>query len=84
MPDYNADPAIRGLRIAGATPGAPADKAGLREGDIIVSIDSDKIASLGDYMTVLGKHKPGDVIKIVIERDKQRVELNATLADPKG
>ena len=35
-------------------------------------------------MTVLGKHRPGDVIKIVIERDKQRVELSATLADPKG
>ena len=72
------------MRIAGTSPDAPAAKAGLREGDVIVGIDSDKIASLGDYMTVLGKHRPGDVIKIVIERDKQRVELSATLADPKG
>jgi hypothetical protein len=84
MPDYNVDPSISGVRVAGTSPDAPAAKAGLREGDVIIAIDSDKIASLGDYMTVLGKHKPGDVIKIVIERDKQRVELSATLADPKG
>jgi S1-C subfamily serine protease len=84
MPDYNADPSTAGVRIAGASPDAPAAKAGLREGDVIKAIDSDKIGSLGDYMTVLGKHKPGDVIKITIERDKQKVELSATLADPKG
>ena len=65
-------------------PRCPAAKAGLREGDIIVAIDSDKIASLGDYMTVLSKHKPGDVIKITIDRDKQRIELQATLSDPNG
>src|SRR5439155_15848562 len=84
MPDYNADPKILGVRIAGTSPDAPAEKAGLKEGDIITAIDTDKIESLGDYMTVLGKHKPGDVIKIQIERDKQAVELSATLADPKG
>src|SRR3954452_14580203 len=84
MPDYNADPAVAGVRIAGTTPDAPAAKAGLREGDIILAIDADKIASLGDYMTVLGKHHPGDVVKITVERDKQHIELSATLADPNG
>ena len=84
MPDYNADPAIAGLRIAGTSPDSPATKAGLQEGDVITIIDSDKIGSLGDYMTVLGKHKPGDVVKITVERDKKPVELSATLADPKG
>jgi S1-C subfamily serine protease len=84
MPDYNSDPTIVGVRVAGASPDSPAAKAGLREGDVIVAIDADKIQSLGDYMTVLGKHKPGDVIKVTIERDKKRAELSATLADPKG
>jgi hypothetical protein len=84
MPDYNQEPSIVGVRVAGVSPDAPAAKAGLREGDVITTIDSEPIKSLGDYMTLLGRHKPGDVIKIVIERDKQRVELTATLADPKG
>ena len=84
MPDYNADPAIPGVRVAGTMPDAPAEKAGLKEGDIIVLIDSDKVESLGDYMTVLAKHNPGDVIKITVERDKRRLELSATLAEPKG
>jgi hypothetical protein len=84
MPDYNNDPAISGVRVAGTSPDAPAAKAGLREGDVIVAIDSDKIASLGDYMTVMSKHKPGDVIKIIVERDKQRLELSATLSEPRG
>ena len=84
MPDYNSDPAVVGVRIAGTSPDAPAAKAGLREGDIIIAIDSDKIQSLGDYMTVLCKHKPGDIIKITIDRDKQHIELQATLSDPNG
>jgi hypothetical protein len=84
MPDYNVDSKIVGVRIAGTSPDAPAEKAGLKEGDIIKGIDADKIESLGDYMTVLSKHKPGDVIKIHVERDKQPLELSATLADPKG
>ena len=82
MPDYGDDQ--DGVLLSGATDGGPAAKAGLKEGDIITAIDADKIESLGDYMTVLGKHKPGDVVKIHIEREKQPVELSATLADPKG
>jgi Zn-dependent M28 family amino/carboxypeptidase len=84
MPDYTQDADVVGVRIAGTSPDAPAAKAGLREGDVITAIDSDKITSLGDYMTALGKHRPGDVVKITVDRDKQRVELSATLADPKG
>jgi S1-C subfamily serine protease len=83
MPDYSAED-VAGVRIAGTMPDAPAAKAGLREGDVIIRIDANKIESLGDYMTVLGKYKPGDVVKIVVERDKQQVELSATLAEPKG
>jgi hypothetical protein len=84
MPDYNADPAISGVRVAGTSPDSPAAKAGLQEGDVILSIDADKIASLGDYMTALGKHKVGDVVKIVVEREKKHVELSATLSEPQG
>ncbi len=84
MPDYNADPTLVGVRVGGTMPDAPAEKAGLKEGDVIVSIDADKIASLGDYMTILGKHKPGDTIKITVQRDGKPKELSATLSEPKG
>ena len=35
-------------------------------------------------MTALGKHKAGDVVKIVVEREKKHVELSATLSEPQG
>ena len=84
MPDYNTDENVTGVRIAGTIPDAPAAKAGLLEGDLIVQIDAEKIDSLGDYMTVLSKHKPGDVVKITIERNKTKMELPVTLSEPKG
>jgi Zn-dependent M28 family amino/carboxypeptidase len=83
MPDYNADPAIVGVRVAGTMPDSPASKAGLKDGDVIVQIAKDKIASLGDYMTALGKYKPDDAVTITVERDKKRVDLNAILSAPK-
>ncbi|HEX3358459.1 MAG TPA: M20/M25/M40 family metallo-hydrolase [Tepidisphaeraceae bacterium] len=84
LPDYNSDPTIAGVRVAGTLADSPAAKAGVLDNDLIVGIDSDKVASLGDYMTVLAKHKPGDVVKIVVQRDKQNVELPATLGGPKS
>ena len=72
MPDYNTDENVTGVRIAGTIPDAPAAKAGLLEGDLIVQIDAEKIDSLGDYMTVLSRHKPGDVVKITIEAQQNQ------------
>jgi hypothetical protein len=84
MPDYAGDQSQPGVRVAGTMPDTAAAAAGIKEGDVIVGLAGDVIKSLGDYMTTLSKHKAGDKIKVDIIRDKQKIQLEATLRERKG
>jgi hypothetical protein len=84
MPDYGTDESTVGVRITGTSPGSPAEKAGLMGGDVIVQIDEMKIQNLYDLMDFLARGKPGDNATIVVDRNKQRVELNAVLVERGG
>jgi Peptidase family M28/PDZ domain len=78
IPDMSATE-LRGVRLIGVRPDSPADRAGLREGDIIVEFGGRTVADLYEYTDALRAHKPGDVVQIIAVRDGQRVELSATL-----
>lgn len=56
-----------------------ADKAGLKQNDRILSFDSEQIQSTSDVKNVLKKHKIGDTIKMVVERDSQKITVEITL-----
>ena len=79
VPDYAPDDEVKGMRISGTTPGSPAAAAGLKEGDVIVQINDDKIASVYDLTDVLQRGKPGQKVTIAVMRDGKRVETEATL-----
>jgi hypothetical protein len=68
-----------GLRITGVREGSPAEKAGLRAGDVIVEFDGKEIPDLYAYAYALREKKPGDEVTIVVERDGQNVSLKAVL-----
>ena len=69
-----------GLRITGVTPGSPGDSAGLRAGDVVVELAGKPVTDLYSYTAALYANEPGDVVRIVVLRDGQRVTLEATLA----
>jgi hypothetical protein len=69
-----------GYALAGVVPGGPAEKAGLRAGDVIVQFDGQPIRSLTDIEAALRKHKPGDKVRLVARRNGQQVEVEVTLA----
>src|SRR5207244_4191331 len=48
-----------GVIIAGLVPGSPADKGGLREGDMIMSVNAEEISSRRDLYMRLWRHEPG-------------------------
>lgn len=77
IPDYSED--VKGLRISGAREGSPAQKAGLRSGDVIIRFGDQKVESIYDYMDALNRYKPGDTVKVVVLRDGKEVELTLTL-----
>jgi Zn-dependent M28 family amino/carboxypeptidase len=78
VPDMGAANVV-GVRLSGVRPGTPGDKAGLKAGDVIVEFAGTPVKDLYEYTAALNKQKPGDVVKIVVERDGQRVTLEATL-----
>src|SRR4030095_4120013 len=62
MPDYTF--AGTGIRCDGVTDGRPAQKAGLRAGDIIIKVGEYNISSMDSYMQTLGKFQKGEKAKV--------------------
>jgi Do/DeqQ family serine protease len=63
-------PDNKGVMIEAVEPDSPASKAGLKEGDIILSIDEKKISSVQDYWSAKKTHTAGDSLKTRIWRDR--------------
>jgi S1-C subfamily serine protease len=68
-----------GLRLTGVTPGSPADRAGLKAGDIVISLGGVQVLDLTSYSNALYAHKPGDDVDIVVMRGNERMTLRVTL-----
>lgn len=77
MPDYaySGD----GFRITGTSPGSPADKAGLDDGDVIVRFGETEVKNIYDYMTALSRHEPGEDVPVVVRRGEEQVTLTVGL-----
>ena len=59
--------------------GSPADKAGLKDKDVITQLNSDKIDQTHSLISLLGQHQPGDKITLTIVRDSKTLKLAVTL-----
>ena len=70
-----------GVRITGVREGSPAEKAGLQAGDVIVEFDGKPIEDIYAYTYALRDKKPGDAVKVVVERDGTRFTFNAVLGE---
>ena len=55
------------IKIVGISPGSPAQKFGLKEGDIVLAVDGEKLAELAKF-TKLISEKKGKEIKLLVER----------------
>ncbi len=63
----------RGLAVQAVTPGFPFAAAGIREGDVIVSIDGEATGDPGDLVAAIRNHRAGDTMTVEVLRgeDKQ-------------
>jgi S1-C subfamily serine protease len=68
-----------GLRLTGVREGSPAATAGLRAGDVVVEFDGNPIADIYAYTYALQDKLVGDTVTIVVERDGERITVEATL-----
>jgi hypothetical protein len=67
----------RGCRISGVIPDTPAEACGLKEGDVIIRINSGVVSSLKEYSDMLTSLSPGERITITILRDGKEMTVEA-------
>jgi hypothetical protein len=72
MPDYTYSGT--GVRVDGVTDNRPAQKAGLKNGDVITSLGDYPVASLENYMQALGKFKKGDKTTVQYNRNTEKLK----------
>ncbi len=70
-----------GALVAEVYTGGPADRVGIRPGDVILEANGVKITSVADIQDVLRKARAGDKLSLKIWRRGQSLVLNLTLAD---
>ena len=68
-----------GATIRSVTKNSPAEKAGLKEGDVITKAGSSNIDDADDLMEAIGKYKPEDKVSITYKRDKKESTVTVTL-----
>ncbi len=61
-----------------------AEVAGIKKGDVIINIDNKKIKTSPELQEVVARHRPGDEIKITVNRDGKEMGFKVTLMDKDG
>ncbi|MCC6927862.1 MAG: M28 family peptidase [Gemmatimonadaceae bacterium] len=83
IPDMAATD-VRGVRLTGVRPGSPAEAAGLRAGDVIISIGGKSVTDLYTYTDALYSHAPREQVELVVLRDTARLTVTVTLTRRAG
>ncbi len=61
------------------TKDSPAAKAGLKDKDIITSVNGAKVGSAGSLSSLIGEYKPGDTVQLAVTREGNEIAVNVTL-----
>ena len=78
VPDMGSADVV-GMKLSGVRAGSPADKGGLKAGDVIVEFGGKPVKDIYEYTDALNAFKPDDTVKVVVVRDGQRLTLTVTL-----
>jgi serine protease Do len=73
------DPEAADCRVGEVFPSSPAQKAGIKAGDVIKTFAGQKVANFGELLILLAKQKPGDEVNVEIARDDQMIKLKVTI-----
>jgi predicted metalloprotease with PDZ domain len=71
----------KGALISEVVKDSPAEKAGLKAGDVIISIGKDEVEDPGDVREAIHDHKPGDAVDFAIKRDGNAQTISVILGD---
>jgi S1-C subfamily serine protease len=74
----------KGLSIQKVLPGSPAEKAGLKNGDVVMKMDGKEVTDLMSFIQDVGARKPGDMLTLTVHRDGKDEDIKVTVGKPKS
>jgi serine protease Do len=69
---------LQGVVVWGILPDTPAAEAGVRSGDIILSVNGTRTRTLDEYLAA--KNRSGDIVQLVVFRDGDQIAIEWTRA----
>lgn len=71
----------KGIVVGEVVPDAPADQAGLQEGDVILTLNGEDVGSWTDFRVKIGNRKPGDEVTLGVIRDGEEISYDVELGE---
>src|SRR5262249_55998879 len=74
-------PKKKGAFVQKVSGDGPAERAGMKDGDIIVAVDGKSVDTTETLIQMISAHRPGDTVGLGVLRDGRNVNLKVKLAD---
>ncbi len=69
----------KGVLVQNVLKGGAGDEAGVKTGDVILSVDGKEVNAANQLQTIIGSHKPGDKVTLTIFRDGKTIDIPVKL-----
>lgn len=77
VPDFSSSE--EGFKISAVNDGSPAQKGGIKSGDLMIKFGDKNITNIYDYVYALQEHVPGDVVEVIVKRNNEIIKLKLEL-----
>ncbi len=74
----------QGALITVVSPESPAEKAGIKTGDIVLKVDKKAIKNSTELPFVIGRYRPNDEARLIVVRKGKKLSLNVTIGSRDG
>jgi serine protease Do len=75
---------VRGVYVAGVSDNGAANEAGIKEGDVILSVNGTSINSTSELLEIIGVHRPGDEVQLTVRRNEKDRTMPVILRNRDG
>ena len=75
---------VNGVYIESVSESGGAKSAGIREGDVIISVDNMPVKTNSELLEIIGQHNPGDFVTIMVDRDGKHQQYSVELRNQEG
>jgi serine protease Do len=69
----------KGVLVQSVIKGGAGDESGIKEGDVIFSVDGKEVNAPNELQVIIGSHHPGESVKLVVFRDGKTFDKDVTL-----